>query len=103
MSGELLAELRKDINMTQQDLADYLRVSKDSISKYERMEVAPPDDIKIRLAQLFNVSIDYLMGLSRVASYDEYIPFPNNTPMEIREKTIKYMEKLMDEYEMQER
>jgi len=62
--GERLLELRKDANLTQDDLAAILNINKHSISSYERDKSEPPDAIKIAIAQYFNVSIDYLIGLS---------------------------------------
>lgn len=64
MDGKRLASLRKEKGMTQKDLADYLSISVNSVSLYERDMIQANDDIKIRIAQLFNCSMDYLMGLS---------------------------------------
>lgn len=62
--GERLYDLRKDAGMTQDELAELLKISKHSISAYERDKNEPPDSIKIAIARLFNVSVDYLVGLS---------------------------------------
>lgn len=64
MIGERLFELRKDAGLTQDDLAAILNINKHSISSYERNRSEPPDTIKIAIAQYFNVSIDYLLGLT---------------------------------------
>lgn len=64
MIGERLSELRKDAGLTQDQLAEILRINKHSISSYERDKSEPPDVIKIAIADYFNVSIDYLLGLS---------------------------------------
>lgn len=63
MLGERLQELRKDHGLSQQDLADRLNVSIHTISSYERDRSAPDDATKIKIAQLFDISIDYLLGL----------------------------------------
>lgn len=60
--GERLYDLRKDAGMTQDELAELLKISKHSISAYERDKNEPPDSIKIAIARLFNVSVDYLVG-----------------------------------------
>lgn len=65
MFGELLRELRKDRGMTQADLAEQLSFSPMTISSYECGRSIPDDATKIRLAQLFGVSLDYLLGLIR--------------------------------------
>ena len=65
MFGELLRELRKDHGMTQAELADKLSFSPLTISAYERGRTAPDDATKVKLAKIFNVSLDYLLGLIR--------------------------------------
>lgn len=64
MIGERLWDLRKDAGLTQDELADILKINKHSISAYEREKSEPPDAIKIAIAQFFHVSIDYLLGLT---------------------------------------
>ena len=63
MNGERLSELRKDKGYTQQQLADFLSVSKYTISSYENGKTSPDDHNLVRIAKLFNISLDYLMGL----------------------------------------
>ncbi|WP_455501205.1 helix-turn-helix domain-containing protein [Gemmiger sp.] len=65
MLGEILRELRKDRGMTQADLAEKLSLSPLTISAYECGRSSPDDDVKIKIAQIFNVSLDYLPGLIR--------------------------------------
>ena len=55
MIGERISELRKRKNMTQKELATFLSVSLNSVSLYERNLSTPDDEMKIKLAQLFNV------------------------------------------------
>lgn len=57
-----LRELRKEKNLTQQDLADYLNVSKYTISHWELGESFPPINFLYKLADIFECSIDYLVG-----------------------------------------
>lgn len=64
MIGERLFELRKDAGLTQDNLAAILNINKHSISSYERDKSEPPDSIKIAIAQYFDVSIDYLLGIT---------------------------------------
>ncbi len=60
-----LKELRMQYRLTQTQLAERLGVSKSTISYYELLERTPSPDILVRLAEVFNVSLDYLMGLNR--------------------------------------
>ncbi len=60
--GEVLKKLRKNAKMTQQELADVLWISKSTVSCYEQNSRAPTSEMLIKIANVFNVSIDYLLG-----------------------------------------
>lgn len=57
-----LRELRKQSNYSQQDLADMIGVTKQTISQYERGVREPDFDNLLALCDVFNVSADYLLG-----------------------------------------
>lgn len=59
--GEKLYELRKKSAMSQDTLAERLEVTRQSVSKWERDEAFPETDKVIRIAQIFNVTTDYLL------------------------------------------
>ena len=63
MIGERLAKLRRSRGISQRELGDAIAVSSYTISSYELGRSDPSDAIKIRLAQYFDVSTDYLVGL----------------------------------------
>lgn len=73
MFGELLRELRKDRGMTQAELAQQLFLSPLTISSYECGRSVPDDATKIKIAKLFGVSLDYMLGLIR-----EPLPYERN-------------------------
>lgn len=56
-----LKHLRKQHNLSQQNLANILHVSQQSIYKYENDITSPDIDTLIRMADYFNTSIDYLV------------------------------------------
>ncbi len=60
--GEILKMLRKKANMTQQELADALWISKSAVCCYEQNTRFPPPEMLIKIANEFNVSTDYLLG-----------------------------------------
>ena len=57
---KILKLLRNEKNMSQQELADALGISKSSINMYERGE--PNFEVLETIADFFNVDIDYLLG-----------------------------------------
>lgn len=65
MMNDILKELREDKGLTQTELANYLKVSRQSISGYETGIVEPTVNTLIKLADLYNCSLDYLTGRTR--------------------------------------
>ena len=59
--GEKLSKLRKEYNYTQEQLAEILGVSRQSISKWESDIAYPETDKLIELGKLFDCSMDYLL------------------------------------------
>ena len=59
--GDKLSKLRKENNYTQEQLANVLGVSRQSISKWESNIAYPETDKLIRISELFNCTLDYLL------------------------------------------
>ena len=59
--GEKLAKLRKENNYTQEQLAEILGVSRQAISKWESDATYPETEKLIRLAKMYDCSLDYLL------------------------------------------
>lgn len=59
---KILKLLRSEKNMSQQELADALGISKSAINMYERGERQPKFEILEQIADYFNVDMDYLLG-----------------------------------------
>lgn len=59
-----IRDLREDRDMKQRQVADYLRCSQQVYSNYELGQRDIPTDILIRLSELYDVSVDYLLGLT---------------------------------------
>ena len=60
--GEKLSKLRKEYNYTQEQLADILGVTRQSISKWESDIAYPETDKLVKLGKLFDCSMDYLLN-----------------------------------------
>lgn len=63
--GERLKKTRSKCNLTQQQVADQLYTSKRSISSYERDEAMPSLETITHLADLYNVTTDFLLGRNK--------------------------------------
>lgn len=59
-----LRELRIRAGMNQTDLADVLDMQQNQYSRYERGERELPMHLFVKLAEYYNVSLDYMVGLS---------------------------------------
>lgn len=59
---EILIEERKKRGYTQQDIADYLQMARGSYAKYETGTNIPTTENILKLADLYNLTTDYLLG-----------------------------------------
>ena len=64
--AERLKELRKIKGSTQKQMGTFLGLTERTFRQYEAGEVDPPSSKAIKLADYFDVSIDYLLGRSDV-------------------------------------
>ena len=60
--GKRLGEVRKDKKMSQDDLAKKVVVHGAVIGRYERDEVKPSIEVASKIADVLEVSIDFLLG-----------------------------------------
>ena len=68
--GMRLKELRTQAGLTQKQLAEQIGVTKSVVSFYELRERTPSPEILIKLATVFHVSSDYLLGIEKGKSMD---------------------------------
>ena len=68
-----IRDLRQDNDMNQTQVAKYLNMSQTGYSKYETGENDLPTSVLIKLAKLYNTSVDYLLGIT-----NERKPYPHN-------------------------
>ena len=66
-----LRDLREDHDLTQNELVEKLNMHKTTYTNYEQGKRDLPLSLALELAQFYNVSIDYLVGLT-----DEMKPYP---------------------------
>lgn len=68
--NEQITFLRKQNNMTQEELAKALGVSNQAVSKWESGQCYPDIQLLPELSGIFNVSIDILMGLRTADTFE---------------------------------
>ncbi|MFC0905859.1 helix-turn-helix domain-containing protein [Clostridium sp. MT-14] len=62
--GDRIRILREEKSISQLELAKTLNIANTTLSQYESGKRIPSDSIKKKIAEYFNVSLDYLMGLT---------------------------------------
>ena len=71
--GSKIIGLRKKLNISQSELAKRVSVSRTIIGNYERNENTPSVDILLKIAKVFNVSVDFLIGEGQLSTYDKEV------------------------------
>ncbi len=74
-----LRKLREDRNITQIKLSTDLEVSQELISRYELGSSFPQPNMLIKLANYFNCSVDYLLGLTDIQTPVKYLSSDSKT------------------------
>lgn len=78
MFHERIRELRNARKLSQQELANKLGVSKQSVSNWENNNIAPSIEQVIKISKFFHTSVDYILGLDDrkmidISNYDDKI------------------------------
>lgn len=64
MAYQKIRDLREDHDLKQRELAEYLNCSQRVYSNYELGQRDIPTEVLIKLSAFYNVSVDYLLGLT---------------------------------------
>lgn len=100
--GERIIQLRTAKNWSQDDLAREIGASRVMIGKYERADSSPSIEVIIKLAEVFDVSIDYLLGSGLTARYDTDILLRldelQSMPADERQRIFDYMDLVIRDY-----
>ena len=70
MLGIRINELRRAHGWSQVQLAEKLNISKQTVSNWENENIQPSIEMLVRIANLFHVSSDYLLGLDNRQTLD---------------------------------
>lgn len=68
--GDKLKSLRIDKKMTQKQVADRIGLAISAVSSYESGSRYPSYDVLLKLARIFHVSTDYLLGITETRNID---------------------------------
>jgi len=69
--GSKITELRKQKGWSQVQLAEAISASRDIVGKYERNDNSPSIEMALKIAKVFDVSVDFLLGQGKHASFDK--------------------------------
>jgi transcriptional regulator with XRE-family HTH domain len=97
-TGKIIAELRKQKNWSQSDLARESQISRVMIGKYERDEASPSIDAAKKIADSLGVSLDALVGQGLNASIDKPTLARIQAVMEMDESKKNVLLDLIDTY-----
>jgi len=99
MFGSVLKDLREKAGMSQKRLADIIGLTQQTIAKWEKDKAEPDTETLIKLAELFEVSVDQLLGRQKInieiySNHDNnqsisYVAeAPTNYPTHLKEPTL---------------
>ncbi len=77
-TGDRLFALRKKYGLSQEELAEKIDVSRQSISKWERGEASPNSNNLIAMSKLYGITLDELLGTEKSSKADEKNPVNNS-------------------------
>lgn len=67
-----IKDIREDNDISQKELAKRLNIARTTLSGYERQASEPPFEILIKIAEIFNVSVDYIICRTNNPSNDNF-------------------------------
>lgn len=91
--GKRIKELRLEANITQNTLASILKVTQDSISLWENGKRIPDTQYIIVMAKYFDVSSDYILGIS-----DDFTAIRLNNENRVKEWLTREELKIIENY-----
>ncbi|MBO5046779.1 MAG: helix-turn-helix transcriptional regulator [Clostridia bacterium] len=100
--GETLKKLRRERDLTQEELASHIGISFQAISKWERGDGYPDITLLPTIARYFDISIDELIGIDKLASEEQYEAinreYEENRKKELRCENVTLMKNALKLY-----
>jgi len=96
--GTRLKQLREERNITRKELSNLMNITYSSLSKYETNERFPEKELLVRLADYFDVSLDYLLGRSNARKTNEPLnsAFHSISTEGLEEKDIEMVKAMVE-------
>lgn len=90
--GQKITKIRKENNLTQEQFAEIMKVSRQSVSKWELDSVYPDTEKLIRISKLFNCSLDYLLK-DEIENVDENLDSESERArlLKVRASVLTYL------------
>ena len=93
--GLFIAQLRKEKNLSQYDLAELIPITRDAVSKWERGKRCPEPECLIKLSEIFDVSINELLYGERTTKINsdniDEVPIKLYDERNKKQKTLKIL------------
>lgn len=94
--GQRLRMLRQQCKLTQQGVADRLQIHRTTYNKYEAGNVTPDQQGLVRLAEVFGVTVDYLLGCTEEPSAGLADGDAQEITLTVQEKMLVQLFRQMD-------
>lgn len=98
MIGNQIKKLRQENKLLQKELAEELNLTQQTISSYESNKREPDSETLQKIAQYFDVSVDYLLGISKERTPADKIKEALSSDPEL----LDFWDKLSDREDLQE-
>lgn len=102
--GKRLRALREERHLTQLELAKYLKISNTALSQYEVGNRTPSDELKLQIAQFFDISLDFLFGRTEIRNSSNDYDMPQNIKNLLRDaykltpEQLDAIQRLVDQF-----
>jgi transcriptional regulator with XRE-family HTH domain len=101
--GKRVVEVRNQQNISQTELADLIKKKSPVLGRYEREQTTPGLDVANRIANVLNVSLDYLVGNIQTEFRQDILDRMdeiNKMPKDERDKIISVIDALIRDYKV---
>lgn len=91
--GDRLKQLRLEKSISQTEMANHFHIGRSTLSQYESNARTPSDEMKLKFAEFFDVSVDYLLGKTEYRKFN-----PENLTNRDKKDIQKDLKNIMDDF-----